>query len=83
LETFYTIKLNDGKLQMMHVHHGETTLKAVSKDRLQVPWWFFQSVEMIRDSNNKISGLRASNGRVRNLWFGRLPEDFGGSFPKK
>jgi hypothetical protein len=83
LETFYTIKLNNGKLQMTHVHHGETTLKAVSKDRLQVPWWFFQSVEMIRDSNNKISGLRASNGRVRNLWFGRLPDDFGGNFPKK
>lgn len=83
LETFYTIKLADGKLQMIHVHHGETTLKVVSKDRVQVPWWFFQSVEMIRDSNNKISGLRASNGRVRNLWFGRLPDDFGGNFPKK
>ena len=83
LETFYTIKLEKDKLQLVHVHHGETTLKPVSKDKLQVPWWFFQSIDMVRDANNTITGLRVSNGRVRNLWFKRIPADFGEEMPKK
>lgn len=77
LETFYTIKLEKDQLKLVHIHHGETTLKPLSKNKLQVPWWFFQSIEMVRDASNAIVGMKVSNGRVRNLRFKRLPADFG------
>ncbi|WP_428658532.1 serine hydrolase [Runella sp.] len=77
LETFYTIKIDSDQLKLVHIHHGETTLKPLSKNKLQVPWWFFQSIEMVRDASNTIIGLKVSNGRVRNLRFKRLPADFG------
>ncbi len=81
LETFYTISQQEDKLKLVHVHHGEVTLAAPAKDRLQAPWWFVQSIDMVRDSADKVIGLRMSNGRVRNLWFKRLPDDFGTEKP--
>lgn len=81
LETIYTIELKDDALKLMHVHHGEVDLKVINKDRLQAPWWFVQNMTVIRDKADKITGLRMSNGRVVNLWFKRLPDDFGMGMP--
>ncbi|GAA4466698.1 hypothetical protein GCM10023189_49240 [Nibrella saemangeumensis] len=77
LETFYTIALKNDTLQLVHIHHGESRLNAIATDRLQASWWFVQSIEMVRNADKVITGLRMSNGRVRNLWFRRLPDDFG------
>ncbi|GLU55543.1 hypothetical protein Dfri01_50040 [Dyadobacter frigoris] len=81
LETFYSITLTDDTLKLVHVHHGEVVLKTISKDRFVAPWWFVQNVDIARDESGKVSGLRMSNGRVMNLWFKRLNEDFAAGEP--
>ncbi|WP_159476279.1 serine hydrolase [Dyadobacter sp. 3J3] len=81
LETFYSITLKDDTLKLVHVHHGDVVLKVVSKDRFAAPWWFVQNIEIARDESGKVSGLRMSNGRVVNLWFKRLNEDFAAGEP--
>ncbi|MCF2493161.1 serine hydrolase [Dyadobacter chenhuakuii] len=76
LETLYTISFKDDKLKLVHVHHGEVDLNVVNKDRLNAPWWFVQNIEMVRGKAGEITGLRMTNGRVANLWFKKLPENF-------
>lgn len=81
LETFYTISLNEDTLKLVHVHHGEVSLTASANDQLQAPWWFVQSIKIVRNPASQIIGLRMSNGRVQNLWFKRLPDEFGTEKP--
>ncbi|MBE9463509.1 serine hydrolase domain-containing protein [Dyadobacter subterraneus] len=81
LETFYTITLKDDTLKLIHVHHGEVILRVVNKDRLTAPWWFVQNIDIARDVSGKVTGIRMSNGRVVNLWFKRLNEDFAAGDP--
>ncbi|MPR35129.1 serine hydrolase domain-containing protein [Salmonirosea aquatica] len=81
LETIYTIVQEGATLRLIHVQHGEVPLKIVSKDKLQAPWWFVQNIELVRDSADKVVGLRMSNGRVQNLWFQRLSDDFAAEMP--
>lgn len=78
LETIYTIALKDETLKLIHVHHGEADLKVVNKDRLQAPrsWWFVGNIDIVRSDNGSITGLKMSNGRVENLWFKKLDENF-------
>jgi CubicO group peptidase (beta-lactamase class C family) len=76
LETIYTIAKKEGALKIIHVHHGEADLKIVGKDKLNAPWWFVQNIEMVRNPAGTITGLKMSNGRVINLWFKKLPDDF-------
>lgn len=76
LETLYTIEPRGSKLKMLHVHHGETDLKVISKDRLNSEWSFVRNIDVVRDSGGKVTGLRMSNDRVKNLWFKRLPDNF-------
>ena len=77
LETIYSITQKDDTLKLMHIHHGEVTLKYSSKNHLEVPWWFVQSIDIVRNPAGQVLGLRTSNGRVLNLWLQRLPDDFG------
>jgi CubicO group peptidase (beta-lactamase class C family) len=87
LETIYTIVLKNDTLQLAHVHYGETPLKSLAKDRLETPWRLLQSINlmqsivMVRNANDEIVGMRISNGRVRNIWFKRLGDDFEGDKP--
>lgn len=87
LETIYTISLRNDTLQLAHVQYGETPLKPVAKDRFETPWQllqFFhltQAITLVRNVNDEIIGLRISNGRVQNLWFKRLADDFEGDKP--
>ncbi|HEV7347522.1 serine hydrolase domain-containing protein [Telluribacter sp.] len=81
LETIYTIAQEGETLKLIHVQHGEVPLKVLTKDRLQAPWWFVQNIELVRDASDKVLGLRMSNGRVQNLWFKRLSDDFAAGTP--
>ncbi|GAB4041155.1 serine hydrolase domain-containing protein [Spirosoma gilvum] len=76
LEAIYTIRQKGDELELVHVHHGETALKPVEKDRFSANWWFFSSIKAVRNAQNAVVGLRVSNGRVRNLWLKRLADDF-------
>lgn len=81
LEAIYTIRQKGDGLELVHVHHGEIVLKPVSKDQFSTGWWFASTIDAVRNSKNAVTGLRISNGRVRNLWLMRLPDDFGTAKP--
>ncbi|CAG5068129.1 D-aminopeptidase [Dyadobacter sp. CECT 9623] len=76
LETFYHIKLHGDTLKLVHIHHGEVDLSVVNKDKLQAPWWWVQQIDMVRNEAGIVTGMKMTNGRVANLRFQKLPEDF-------
>ncbi|WP_353721163.1 serine hydrolase [Dyadobacter sp. 676] len=76
LETIYTIAQKGNELKIRHIHHGEADLKIVGKDKLNAPWWFVQNIEVVRNPSGAVTGIKVSNGRVVNLWFKKLPDDF-------
>ncbi|WP_247235573.1 serine hydrolase [Telluribacter sp. SYSU D00476] len=81
LETVYTIAREGETLKLIHVQHGEVPLRVLHRNRLQAPWWFVQNIDLVRDSSDRIIGLRMNNGRVQNLWFQRLSDDFASAQP--
>ncbi len=68
VETTYTISIREDSIQMYHPRHGLIGLEVLFKDVL-VGDWPVGTVQVKRDSNNKVSGISISNGRVRNAWF--------------
>jgi CubicO group peptidase (beta-lactamase class C family) len=74
LETIYRIRVDDGVLAAHHVRHGRIVLRPVSGDRFTGNRWFFGRLQFERDSAGRIAGFRVSGGRVRDLWFLRLPD---------
>ena len=69
LTTAYVFEVEDDKLVAKHSRLSNIDLKAVLPDRFSGNRWFFGTIEFERDSNKKITGLRVSSGRVRNLYF--------------
>lgn len=68
LETLYTLHYKDGKLFAYHIRHGKIVLTPVKEDRLQGDYPM-RNIKFKRNQNNEITGLYASNGRARNVWF--------------
>lgn len=67
LETLYHVKLVDSQLIVHHRRHGDIELKPLEKDAFQGNQWFFGETKFIRNEAGDITGMRVSNGRVRNL----------------
>ena len=73
LSTNYIFAVKDGKLIARHSRLSDIEFKPVKDDLFSGNRWFFSKVEFVRNDNDQISGLRVSSGRVRNLWFEKLP----------
>lgn len=69
LNTTYDFIVEDGKLLARHHRHPDFQLHPIERDRLSADAWFFSQVKVVRDDRGQITGLRVSNGRVRDLWF--------------
>ena len=74
IETWFQINVGDDQLIGHHVRHGDFPIKVLKKDVLEGPWPI-GTIKFIRDTDSRITGIRASNGRVRNLWFKKMPND--------
>ena len=72
LDTRYNILEKEGELIVQHTRHTDFKLIPKSRNQLYGTAYFFSDVKVERDENEKIKGLRVSNGRVRNLWFEKL-----------
>ena len=72
LETYYHVYLKEGKLMVHHTRHDDFPLTLLDAETLVGDAWFFSNVSVERDRKGKVSGLRVSNGRVRNLWFEKV-----------
>jgi hypothetical protein len=72
LETFYSIKVEDGRLIAWHRRHGDMALTPKEKDVFSGSEWFFSEVRFEGNEAGAITGMRISNGRVRNLSLEKL-----------
>ena len=73
LETTYLIELKDKTtVNFHHSRHGDFSMKMTEKDMLGRGNYAIVNAKIIYDSNNQIIGFRASNGRVKNLWFEKV-----------
>ena len=77
LGTAYTIQMRDQALVVQHRKHGEGTLRPTIKDHFNCDFWWLRNIRFIRSDEEKINGMRVSNGRVRNLWFEKITNVFG------
>ncbi len=68
LRTSYWIEGDHRQLFAFHPRHGKSEMKYLGKDRFDsnLPWGI---LHVQRSANQQIEGVKASNGRVRNLWF--------------
>ncbi len=69
LSTTYTFIVEDANLVVKHRKLNDFKLNPTGKDKFGGSSWMFRQVEFIRDANQKITGCKVSNGRVRNLYF--------------
>lgn len=67
LETFYTVRVEDGRLVAWHRRHGTIALTPNGMDTFRSPAWFFSEVRFERDAAGGVTGMRVTSGRVRNL----------------
>ena len=72
LEATYTAQRKEGRLVLEHIRHGIIALRPITRDVFSTDSWFMGEVEFVRDAAGEISGLRVSNNRSRNIYFGKL-----------
>lgn len=72
LSTTYQFILEDDQLIARHSRLSDFELNPVKEDVFSGTAWYFGQVEFIRDSNDKITGCKVTNGRVRNLHFEKV-----------
>lgn len=70
IETFYTLALVDGELVMQNYFIADIKLSAAEKDEFSAGFPF-ANLEFVRDESGEITGFKASNGRARDVFFGR------------
>jgi hypothetical protein len=67
LESTLDIILKDDKLILHQARHGDFPVELQGKDAIVIPDIGF--IDIVRDTENIITGIRISNGRARNVWF--------------
>ena len=75
LSTTYHLSVIDNKLIAKHLKSNDFEFEPIENDVFSTSAWFFRQAEFIRDHNNVITGLKASAGRVRNLYFQKMNVD--------
>lgn len=73
LETRYTVAVKNGGLVAQHRRHGEFALRPHSADEFRAGSWYFSQIRFQRDPQGRVTDMRVSSGRVRNLRFERVP----------
>jgi CubicO group peptidase (beta-lactamase class C family) len=72
LQTTYKFKVVDGALMASHPRHPDFQLRPRIEDEFTPTAGFFGLTRYVRDDSNTITGIRVSNGRVRNLYFEKV-----------
>jgi hypothetical protein len=70
IETLYTLVLVDGELVMQNYFIADIKLSAADKDEFSAGFPI-GSIRFVRDESGEITGFKASNGRARDVFFGR------------
>ncbi|MDT8401084.1 MAG: serine hydrolase domain-containing protein [Bacteroidales bacterium] len=67
LETQYRFYIRDGKLYGYQTRHGEFELESLKEDVLISDSGFIGKIDIVR-KGKKVTGMKVTNSRVRNLW---------------
>src|SRR5262249_51810272 len=73
LGTTYNLVVQEGKLVAQHHRHDDIALTAQDQDMFLGSQWFFQRIRFMRDKDGRVTGMRVTGGRVRNMRFDRHP----------
>lgn len=71
LETFYELGIEDDQLTLRHRRFGPLTLHH-ARDESFTGSFPVATVDFVRDEQGRVSGLKAGNGRTRDVWFERV-----------
>lgn len=69
LETAYTFVVENDTLRAHHQRHDDMKFTPMRPNVFRANQWYLGEVEFERNKANQITGLRASNGRVRGVKF--------------
>jgi CubicO group peptidase (beta-lactamase class C family) len=72
LDTEYTFKVEGDQLMAHHQRHEPFRIFPLDKNDLRGGQFFLSQIDVDRWPNGDVRGIRASNGRVRNLWFSKI-----------
>ena len=72
VETFYEVKLEDGRLTLHHLDMEPTPLAHREGDEFSSQFTFLATVAFDRAGNGQVTGFAASNGRTKGVWFRRM-----------
>ena len=72
LETQYRFYLKDGELYGYQTRHGEFSVECIGKDVYVSNSSFINKISIVRD-RKKVTGMKVTNSRVRNLRLERIP----------
>lgn len=72
LGTSYVVSVERDTLVVRHRRHGAIRLVPVLRDEFRGSEWFMRGVEFDRDADGRVTGLRITNGRSRNLRFVKI-----------
>lgn len=72
LETFYLLDLKEGTIFAQHARHSNIPLEILDRDFLASGNWFMKEIEVVRNAQQKILGIKVSSTRSRDIWFEKL-----------
>ncbi|MEL7341561.1 MAG: serine hydrolase domain-containing protein, partial [Bacteroidota bacterium] len=72
LDTYYQLYEREGELFVYQARHGEFPVSVVKDNALRSDNWAVQFMLAQRDDKDKVTGLRITNGRVRNAYFKKV-----------
>ncbi len=73
LETRYEVVIENNGLVARHRRHGDIPMRPARADNFRAAPFYFSEIRFERDAAGKVTGMRVSAGRVRNLKFDRMP----------
>ena len=68
---FYELGIEDDQLTLRHRRFGPLTLHHTQDERFTGSFPV-GTVDFVRDEQGRVSGLKAGNGRTRDVWFERV-----------
>jgi len=69
LETYYEFEVKNDTLVAHHARHNDFKLTPKSKDSFEAEAWWMGNLQFTRNGAGKVTGMKASNGRVVDLVF--------------
>jgi CubicO group peptidase (beta-lactamase class C family) len=69
LSTSIELVPNEGSLIVSHSRNSDAIITPIKDNIFTSEVWVLRNIRFERDTNNALTGMRISNGRVRNLYF--------------